>query len=255
MALANAKNSAPGGFGSGGTLPGAGSSAMPIFVRTSGPPASAAAAAAAAATAGGDLTWYELSSSWSNMPAWRAAAATGAHAAAMGIGGGGDGGPVADNVGGNGGGGVGGPVGTGAGSWGAPPHPNNSRGIPIPGRLGVGSGTLHHGVGVGGGGLLGGSGGIMSGSGGDGGHLRDDLMLSGAGVGSFGGGAMSVTLGNTPGEMAMLLGGGHTPVGCSIDLDHAVGGGEAGMDFSPSNFLSLYASPSERMLTLMQHPK
>ncbi|KAK1859721.1 hypothetical protein I4F81_002315 [Pyropia yezoensis] len=108
---------------------------------------------------------------------------------------------------------------------------------------------------VGGGGLLGGSGGIMSGSGGDGGHLRDDLMLSGAGVGSFGGGAMSVTLGNTPGEMAMLLGGGHTPVGCSIDLDHAVGGGEAGMDFSPSNFLSLYASPSERMLTLMQHPK
>lgn len=137
-----------------------------------------------------------------------------------------------------------------------PPTPITVEGsIPIPGRLGVGSGTLHHGVGVGGGGLLGGSGGIMSGSGGDGGHLRDDLMLSGAGVGSFGGGAMSVTLGNTPGEMAMLLGGGHTPVGCSIDLDHAVGGGEAGMDFSPSNFLSLYASPSERMLTLMQHPK
>ncbi|GAB0498828.1 hypothetical protein MMPV_010181 [Pyropia vietnamensis] len=248
MAQAGVKHSAPDGFGSGvsgGALPGAGSSAVPIFVRTSGVPSSATAAAAAAATAGGDLTWYELSSSWSNMPAWRAAAATGAHAVAMGIGGSADGGAAVDGVGGSAAGGVSGSVGVaGVGR------------IPIPGRLGVGNtGTHHHGVGLGGGGLLSGSGGIMSGSVGDGGHLRDDFMLSGAGVGSFGGGAMSVTLGNTPGEVAMLLGGGHTPVGCSIDLDHAVGGGEAGMDFSPSNFLSLYASPSERMLTLMQQRK
>lgn len=260
VALASAKHPTSSGFSSGvgsSALPGTGSSAVPIFVRTSGPPASATAAATAAATAGGDLTWYELSSSWSNMPAWRAAAATGAHAAAMGIGGGGEGGAAADSVAGSAGGGVSGVAGvSGVGSWGAPTPPNGSRGIPIPGRLGVGSsGTHQHGVGVGGGGLLGGPGGIMSGSGGDGGHLRDDLMLSGAGVGSFGGGAMSVTLGNTPGEVAMLLGGGHTPVACSIDLDHAAGAGDAGMDFSPSNFLSLYASPSERMLTLMQQRK